>query len=145
MRLEFYLTRIYKFPTNFLRNIAALTAQKWQKSSFFVRSLSIQVWDIYNNTISFMYYCPLQANGFSSGQRQKGCTYSDCLVFKFQPICTWKKLCRILQRRQIRGRLLHQYFLPTATLSYILKRKKKKRKENVTFTGCLQTSFFYSS
>ena len=26
-------------------------------------------------------------NGFSSGQRQKGCTYSDCLVFKFQPSC----------------------------------------------------------
>ena len=26
-------------------------------------------------------------NGFSSGQRQKGCTYIDCLVFKFQPSC----------------------------------------------------------
>ena len=35
----------------------------------------------------------------------------DCNIFKYEPSCTWK-------RRQIRRRIVHGYFFPTATFSY---------------------------
>ena len=64
-------------------------------------------------------YCstPGYANGFSSGQSQKGCTYSDCIKFQFEPSYTWNKLCTTFQRRLIHRELVHGYFLPAATLS----------------------------
>ena len=62
--------------------------------------------------------CSTPGHGFSLGQSQKGCTYSDCNIFKFEPSCTWYKLCATFQSRQIYRGLVHGYFLPTATLSY---------------------------
>ena len=45
----------------------------------------------------------------------KGCTYSDSSnIFKFEPSCPWNKLRGSFQGRQIRGRVVHGYFIPTA-------------------------------
>ena len=63
----------------------------------------------------------------SSGQSQKGSKYSDYNMFKFEPSCTWNKLCATFQMRQIHRGLVHGYFLLTATLSYIYMNKMSEK------------------
>ena len=85
--------------------------------------LSLTWWESvsleWSNTFSKIFYFYPKLLKIAFGIIVSSSDNYGCEWVKFQPICTWNKLCRSSQRRQIHRRLLHQYFLPTATLSYI--------------------------